>query len=249
MIRFVFLALLPLCAPAQDVAVLLNRAAQAEAAFREPAALSDYQQVVRLQPHQVLALCRCADLSCRIGNRFADRDKKIDYFKTGYHYAQMAYGFDSTNSEANVVMAFALGRLTLIQTNKERVEAAVAIKHYTEKAIRYDPSNYKAWHILGRWQYEVSRLSWVERTFARWFFGALPEASLPEAIRCYEKSMALRPDFMLNYLELARCWHRDGQDGKAIPLLRKMLALGDTMYDDREVRQEGAKMLHDFSSP
>ena len=232
---------------AQDAAALLKKAAGAEAAFREEEALSLYQQVLRQQPHAIAVLCRCSDLSCRIGNRFSDRDQKISYFKTGYQYALTAYRLDSTNSEVNVMMAFALGRQTLAQTNKERVETAVAIKHYVDRAIRSDPANYKAYIILGRWNYEISKLNFVERAFARWFYGDLPSATLTDAIRNYEKGLALRPDFMLNYYELAKALHRDGQDARAIVLLRKMDGLHDEMYDDRIVRVEGKKFIEEWS--
>ena len=244
---FMVLGLLFLRAHAQDATVVLKKAAAAETAFREEEALSLYQQALRLQPRSVVVLCRCSDLSCRIGNRLPDRDERIGYFKAGYQYALTAYRLDSTNSEAGVMMAFSLGRLTLIQTNKERVEAAVAIKRYAERAIHYDPANYKAYHILGRWHYEVSKLNFIERAFARWFFGALPEASLSEAIRNYEKSMSLRPDFMLNYLELAKALHRDGQDVRAVALLRRLDGLHDEMYDDRTVRAEGKRLLEEWS--
>jgi tetratricopeptide (TPR) repeat protein len=250
MIRWIFFALglLSLRASAQDITALLNKATQAERAFREEEALGVYRQVLTLQPRNIVALCRCSDLSCRIGNRQGDRDKKISFFKAGYQYAQTAYRLDSTNSEADIVMAFSLGRMTLIQSGKEKVAAAVDIKRYAENAIRNDPSNFKAYHILGRWNYEVSRLNFLERAFARWFFGALPEASLSDAIRDYEKSMVLRPDFMLNYLELSKALHRDGQDVRAIQLLRQMDNLRDEMYDDRQVRAEGRKLLNDWGA-
>lgn len=232
---------------AQDVNALLKKAAAAEAVFQEEEALSYYQQALRLQPRSVTALCHCCDLYCRIGNRLADRDRRVQDFRSGYQYAQTAYRLDSTNSEVNVMMAFSLGRLTLIQTNKERVETAVAIKRYAERAIRYDPTNYKAYIVLGRWNYEVSKLNFIERAFARWFYGDLPDASLADAIREYEQGLALRPDFMLNYYELARALHRDGQDERAIGLLQKMDRLHDEMYDDRTVRAEGKKFVQEWS--
>jgi tetratricopeptide (TPR) repeat protein len=233
--------------PAQDLPSLLKKAAAAEAAFREDEALSDYQQALKLDPRSVFVLCRCSDLSCRVGNRLTGNDRRIAFFKSGYRYASTAYHLDSANSEANVMMAFSLGRLYLIQSNKERVEAAIDIRRYAGQAIRYDPANFKAYHILARWNYEVSKLNFIERTFARWFFGALPPASLDDAIRYYEKSMALRPDFMLNYLELAKTLRRDGQDARAVGLLRQMRGLHDEMYDDRTVRAEGEKLLAEWS--
>jgi hypothetical protein len=227
----------------QDVPPLLQEAARLESDFKEEDALVKYQEIVRLQPHNVFALCHCSDLSCRIGNRQDSRDKKIDYFKAGRGYADAAWRLDSANSEVNVVMAFSIGRIILLESGREKVAGAGAIKRYAENAIKYDPGNYKAWHILGRWHYEVSGLNFIERTLAKWFYGALPDASLQESIHDYEKSMSLRPGFMLNYLELAKACHRDGQNARAIQLLRRLDSLKDGMYDDRQVRREGRQLL------
>ena len=230
----------------QDVPALLQQAARLESAFREEDALVKYQEIVKLQPHNVFALCHCSDLSCRIGNRQDSRDKKIGYFKAGRDYADAAWRLDSTNSEANVVMAFSIGRMILLESGREKVAGAGAIKRFAENAIKYDPQNYKAWHILGRWHYEISGLNFIERTLAKWFYGALPDASLQESIHDYEKSMSLRPGFMLNYLELARACHRDGQNARAIQLLRRLDSLKDGMYDDRQVRKEGRQLLAEW---
>jgi tetratricopeptide (TPR) repeat protein len=240
------LFVLPFRAFSQDIPALLNQASQLEASFREEEALQKYQEALRLQPQQLTALCKCSDLSCRIGNRQTSKEKKIDYFKSGYGYARAAWRLDSTNSEVNIVMAFSLARMALIQSGKEKVAAATDIKHYAENAIRYDPYNYKGYHILGRWHYEVSGLNVVERTLARWFFGVLPAASLQESIGYYEKSRSLRPDFMLNYFELARAYRREGKNQEAARILHQMDQLKDEMYDDKQVRKEGERLLRDL---
>jgi tetratricopeptide (TPR) repeat protein len=228
---------------AQDAATLLNRGAQLEAAFREEEALPVYQHAAQLQPNNIVALIHCSDLFCRVGHRLKDKDKMIAYFQSGYSFAQRAYRIDSSNSEANVVMAFSLARLALDQNGKQRVVSANEIRRYAEQAIRDDPNNYKAYHILGRWHFEVSNLNFLERTLARWFFGSLPESSLSECISNLERSKALRPDFMLNYFELARAYHREGQNARAIALLQQMDRLSDEMYDDKTVRAQGRQLL------
>ena len=243
---FLLYLILPFTALAQDITSLLRRGQQQETAFKEEEALLTYQQALRLQPGNITALYKCSDLSCRIGNRQAEKARKVGYFRAGKSYADAAYRLDPTNSEVNIVMAFSLARLALIQSGREKVAAANDIKKFAENAIRYDPGNYKAYHILGRWQYEVSGLNAIERTLAKWFFGTLPEASLRESIQDYEKSMALKPDFMLNYVELAKACHRDGQDARAIRLLQHIDALPDEMYDDRRVRAAAKRFLSDW---
>ncbi|HVU95603.1 MAG TPA: hypothetical protein VHE34_10280 [Puia sp.] len=245
-IAFVLFLSLSFRSMAQDVNLLLNRGAQLEAAFREEEALPLYENAAALQPRNIVALIHCSDLLCRVGHRLKDRDKMIAYFHSAYTYAQRAYRVDSTNSDANVVMAFSLARLALDQNGRERVVSATEIRRYAEQAIRNDPRNFKAYHILGRWHYEVSNLNFLERTLARWFFGSMPESSLSECIDNLEKSKALRPDFMLNYFELARAYHREGQNDRAVALLTQMEKLPDEMYDDRTVRMQGAKLLKEL---
>jgi tetratricopeptide (TPR) repeat protein len=230
----------------QDVQSLLREGRRLDASFKEDQALRVYKEALGLQPHNIAALCACSELSCRIGNREGTREKKLSYFKAGLTYANAAFLADSLNSEANVAMAFSTGRIILLESGREKVSGAGAIKRYAEQAIRLDPRNYKAWHILGRWNYEVSNLNIFERTLARWFYGALPAASLKDAITDYEKSMALRPAFMLNYLELARACYRDGQIPRAIGLLKQIDHLKDEMYDDRTVRREASRLLAEW---
>jgi tetratricopeptide (TPR) repeat protein len=239
-------AILPVEALGQDIHSLLRQGAQLEAAFKEEEALSKYKEVLRVQPDNIPALCECSDLSCRIGNRQASREKKVSYFQDGMAYAKAAYRLAPHSGDVNIVMAFSTARMALIQSAREKVAAAADIKKYAENAIREDPANFKGYHILGRWHYEVSNLNAIERTLAKWFYGALPEASLPESIGYFEKSMSLAPYFMLNYLELAKACRRDGQKDRAITLLRHMETLPDKMLDDSRVRQEGKKLLEDL---
>src|ERR1700760_2107716 len=141
---FVLFLFLSIRSTAQDVAVLLGRGAQLEASFKEEDALTVYQNAVQLQPNNIIALIHYSDLLCRVGHRLGDKNKMIAYFRSAYGYAQRAYKIDSTNSEANVMMAFALARLALDQDGKERVASAKEIRRYAEQAIRDDPNNFKA---------------------------------------------------------------------------------------------------------
>jgi len=244
MLRVFFLLslIIPLSCFAQDITVLFRQAGELESKFKEDEAFRKYQEIIKIQPDNLVALIKSSDLSCRIGNRQSDKAKKTSFFKAGRSYALSAYQLDPSNSEANIVMAFSIARMALIQSGREKVAAAGDVKKYAENAIRCDRANFKAYHILGRWHYEVSALNIFERTLAKWFYGALPEATLKESIANYEKSMSLAPSFLLNYLELGRAFYRDGQKTRALQYLRQMDAIPDGMLDDAQVRKEGMKL-------
>ena len=73
---------------------------------------------------------------------------------------------------------------------------------------------------MGKWNYEVSNLSAFEKAAVKIIYGGLPAASLNNSIMYYEKAKSLAPLFTLNYLELAKAYHKNDDDTKAISLLK-----------------------------
>ena len=248
MIRYLLLLLLVLPVEnfAQDVNALLREAQQLEESFKENESFGKYSEILKLQPVNLTALCKCSELCSRIGNRQNEKAKKTDYFRAAKTYANAAVRVNPNNSEANFVMAFALGRQTLISSGRERIAAVKDIRYYADLSIREDPNNFKSYHVLGKWNYEVSNLSLTERSMAKWIFGGLPKASLQDAITDFERSLALNPSFLLNYLELARAYSRNNERRRAVEILEKMLTLPNMMLDDVRVKDEGRRLLNDL---
>ncbi|MBS1597763.1 MAG: hypothetical protein JST75_06035 [Bacteroidetes bacterium] len=248
MIRFLLfiLLILPFESQAQDVNSLLKEAQQQESLLRESEAFSKYAQVVRLQPSNLAVLCKCSELCTYIGGREIDKVKKTDYFRAGKTYAAAALKINPNSSEANVVMAMAIGRLTLIASGKDKIASVNDIKLYADKAIKLDPANFKAYHVLGKWNYEISNLNFLERTLAKLFYGDVPKASLGDAIADYEKARSINPGYILNYLELAKAYYRNDQKKKAIDLLVSMMPLPNHVFDDTRIKNEGNRLLKEW---
>jgi tetratricopeptide (TPR) repeat protein len=230
----------------QDLNQLLKEAAQQESLFHENEAFLKYAEVVKKDPNNLFGLWKCSELSSRIGARQPGKEKMRPYFLAARNYASAALSVNPNSTDANYAMALALGRVSLVSGSKERVMLARDVKFYAEKAIRLDPNNFRAYHILGRWNYEVSNLNIAEKSFARLFYGKLPSASLENAVADFEKSRSINPGFILNYLELARSYHRMDEDRKAIANLRVLLALPNMMYDDTRAKVIARQMLAEW---
>jgi tetratricopeptide (TPR) repeat protein len=230
----------------QDAGQLIKEAELQESAFHENEAFLKYAEVLRKDPANLTALWKCSELSSRIGARQPDKEKMRPYFLAAKNYAAAALRVNPNSSEANCAMAFALGRVSGVSGTRERVELAKDVKSYCETAIRLDPNNFRAWHILGRWNYEVSNLNIAEKSFARLFYGKLPSATLDDALFNFDKSRVLNPAFLLNYMELAKCYHRKGDDKKAIVYLRLLLSMPISMYDDTRAKVVARKLLADW---
>ncbi|HTE08354.1 MAG TPA: hypothetical protein VK628_06295 [Flavitalea sp.] len=229
--------------PAQDLATILHQAQKEEKSFHDPEALSKYREALEIQPNNLHALCRTSELYSLIGKRLSNKTDQKNYFLSGRRYAQLALKTDPNSSAANLAMALAMGRIALISSGEEKVRAGKEIKSYAEKAIRLDPKNYKAYHILGKWQYEVSDLNPVEKFLMKMVYGELPAASLEDAQRYYEKSKQINPGFLINYLELARVYSKKEQYAKAREMINTMLSLPTSTSDDPRIRQLGKEML------
>jgi tetratricopeptide (TPR) repeat protein len=243
---FCLLLVLSVHGLAQDAPTLLREADRLEHSFRETDALQKYREVLKQQPNNLTALCRSSDLSSRIGHRQSNKKVQADYYKAARHYAETALKVNPQSPEANFVMAVAMGRMAMLTSGKEKIKYVNDIRRYAENTLKYDPNNFKAFHVLGKWHYEVSNLSSFERTMARLLFGGLPSASLQDAIRYYEKSRSLQPDFSINYLELAKAYHRNDEKKKAIDLLTRLQSMPNRIEDDIRIKKEGKELLEEI---
>ncbi len=227
----------------QDVSAIIKEADRLEAAADEKAAFAKFKEALKIQPNNLHALTRCSELCSSIGNRETNTKTRDDYFKVALIYAKTAYKLYPESDAANVSMAIAVGRIVLLKSGKEKMVYVKELKGYVEKAIAVNPNNFKAWHILGKWHYELSGLSGFERTAAKLIYGALPASSLASAITCYEKAKALSSHFALNYLELAKAYKRNGEKAKAISQLNYLLTLPNKIHDDEKIKGEARGLL------
>jgi len=248
LIHFILLLfLLPTSIHAQDINQQLAEARQLEAAFKDAEALQKYIEIQKLQPDNLTALCKVSELYSLLGKRQATVEKQKSYFKSARNFAQQALKLSPNLPEANFVMALAMGRMAIVSSGEEKIKAVKEIKVHAERCLQSDPDNFKAYHILGRWHYEVSDLSSIEKWLVKVMYGSLPPASLKDAISNYEKSRQLDPGLTINYLELAKCYHRNDDDKKAIEFLNQLLKLPNRMVDDPTVKTEASQLLKKWS--
>ena len=231
----------------QPVEDLVKQGDLLEKQMKEEEAFSKFKEVIRQQPHHLYALIRCSELASRIGKRQSSEAKQIDYYNAAKIYADRALKENPNDSEANVVMALAYGRLALVGSTKEKVASVREIKTYAERALALNPRNFKAMHILGKWHYEVSDLNPIERAAARLLFGGLPKASFEESVLYYERARAISPGFILNYLELAKAYDKINKRAKALELLRYMLKLPNTTSEDDVIKEEARSLLKSWT--
>lgn len=228
---------------AQTADELVEQAKQLEKQMNESAALARYKEVLKIQPDNIQALIGASGLCSREGYRQKEEEDRSRYYNDAKSYADEAIKLAPENADANYVMAVAMGRIAMNAGAKEKVAGSKEVKKYAELALKFNPNYAKAYHVLGKWNYEVANLNTFEKAAAKMLFGGLPEGSLSSAISNYEKCRKLDPSFMLNYLELAKAYMENEEQDKTIEVLKKAVSLRNIYLDDADIKSQCKKML------
>jgi tetratricopeptide (TPR) repeat protein len=122
--------------------------------------------------------------------------------------ARRAVAADSMGAQGHFALAAAVGRASLTMGKKERIRRAAIVRDEALRTIALDPRHDGAYHILGRWNAEIMRLSGFSRFFAKSFLGAgiFKQASWGEAIANLERAVELDPGRLYHRLELAEVY-------------------------------------------
>jgi tetratricopeptide (TPR) repeat protein len=176
----------------------------------------------------------------QISNPGADKDEMA---AKALSYAQQAVKAGPENAEAHLSLAIVYGKISYLKSPKERLEYSRFIQQEAEKSVTLDPKNDLAWHVLGRWNYEIANLGGPLKFFAETLYGKLPEASNEKALEFLERAVALNPKRLLNQAELGRVLAVVGRKDEARAVLKKALGMPSLEKDDEETKERARKAL------
>jgi len=222
---------------------LVKQGDEYDAKFKPDTALQYYLPAEKLNPNDASLLVKIAR---QYVYRMADLSAKADQLKSGrtaLAYAERAVKLAPKESDPHLAVAICLGKLSPLLGNKEGIEASHKIKAEAEAAARLNPKDDFAWHLLGRWNQELAQIGGMTRAVAMIVYGALPSASYDEAVKCFQKAIALNPNRLLHYVELGRAYAVMGRKEEARKFIEKGLAMANRDRDDPETKERGRKTL------
>jgi tetratricopeptide (TPR) repeat protein len=154
--------------------------------------------------------------------------------------AHRAVAADSNRAEGHFALAAAVGRASLTMGKKARIRRARIIRDEALRTIQIDPRHDGAYHILGRWNAEIMRLSGLSRFFAKNLLGAgiFNEASWEESVSDMERAVALDPGRLYHRLELAEIYVDRKRYDDARSELAQLAALPDRETMDSVYRRQ-----------
>jgi len=238
-------ALLLACPPSrgQSVVELMATGDAFERKFQDAEALKCYLPAEKLEPKNVRLLTRIAREYRHLMTDATSSQEKLRLGRTALAYGQKAAALGPNDSEAQLSPAISYGRMLPFQGRSEQVEALPRIKEAADKAIKIDPRNDLAWHVLGRWHQQVASISSIKRSLGEILYGKLPESTNADAIACFDKAIAINPRRLRHYIELGITYAQAEQYASARRFLVKGLAMPNAESDDPGVKIRGRAAL------
>jgi len=208
-----------------------------------PTALAHYEAALALDSTDYEANWRASIVLLDQGEQIPDSirsPERDSLYARAERLARRAVAADSLGADGHFAVAAAVGRASLSMGKKARIRRARVIRDEALRAIALDPRHDGAYHILGRWNAEIMRLSGLSRFFAKSLLGAgiFGEASWEGAISNMEQAVALDPARLYHHLELAQIYVDRKRYDDARTQLRELEALPDREIMDRVYRRE-----------
>lgn len=210
--------------------------------------LQHYEAALAIDSNDYEALWRASDALVDIGKETPDTVKSAardSLYARAEALARRAVAVDSNGADGHFALAQAVGRVSLTKSKKERVQRAKEIRDEALKAIALDPNHDGAYHVLGRWNAEIMRLSGIQRFFAKAFLGGavFNEASWDNAIKYLDKAVALNPGYIYHHLDLAEVLIDRERWADARAQLEQVETLPVTSAMDPEYKAEAKALL------
>ena len=139
------------------------------------------------------------------GSKNPERDS---LYLQAVRYARRSVASNPAGPDGHFALAASLGRESLMKGRNDRIKSAAEIRREALRTLALNPKHDGAYHILGRWNAEIMRISGFSRFFAKKFLGAgvFKQASWEQAIYNMEKAVELDSTRIYHHLELAEIY-------------------------------------------
>lgn len=232
---------------AQEVADHVAMGIAANEAHDPKTALRHFQAALDRDSTSYDANWRGALTLLNLGEQIPDSSKNTErdsLYSQAERYATRAVAANPQGADGHFALAASLGRVSLGLGTEARIRQARIIRQEALRTIALNPKHDGAYHILGRWNAEIMRLSGISRFFARNFLGGkvFKEASWNQAIANMQKAVELDPGRIYHHLELARIYADRKRQADAETQLQAVESLPLREVMDSAYKRQGAEL-------
>ena len=218
-----------------------------ELPMNAPAALHHYEEAIKVDPKSYEALWKATREAVDVGEYNPDEKERERLYSVAEQYARRAVEANPADAEGHAQLARALGRKALSLGKKDQVKYAGDVRTNALDALKINPKHPAALHVMGKWNYEVLRLSGITRFMAKTFLGGkvFDSANWDDAQRFMEESTAADPGRLIHHLDLARVYAARNNKEKAREQYEVVIRGPATEYNDKKYQAEAAEEIRD----
>lgn len=246
-LAFVTVALVPAGLAAQSATEHVAMGDRDQQAMNAPGALHHYEEALKADPKSYEALWKATREAVDVGEYNPDEKERERLYAAAEQYARRAVEVNPADAEGHAQLARALGRKALSLGKKEQVKYAGDVRTAALDALRINAKHPAALHVMGKWNYEVLRLSGITRFMAKTFLGGkiFDSANWDDAQRYMEESAQVDPTRLIHHLDLARVYAARGNKEKAREQYEWVMKGPVTEYNDKRYQAEAADEIRD----
>lgn len=159
--------------------------------FNNRNALASYKKALETQPNNFDCLSKIVRAYNDIGEDLSSEESE-QYYEQAVQYAEKLQQMFPDKAESYYRLAVSYGNLALLRGSKEKVKLSGSVEKNIRKALAMKPDYADAYVVLGIYYKEVAGLNSFLKAFARLFFGDLPEGTYDDALKAFQKAIALK---------------------------------------------------------
>lgn len=170
-------------------------------------------------------------------------EEKKSYAQNGKEAAEAALEKGDENAESHQWYAVLCGQLAEHEGIQKRIQSGFSFKEHVDKTLALQPENPMAHFLLGRWCYQVSHLSWLEKKTATALFEAPLSATVEDALQSFLKAEELQPGFSkAGRIYIAKCYKELGKNTEAREWMKQALKLPSLTNEDSAFQNDLEEM-------
>ena len=173
----------------------------------------------------------------------SDTASKKSYGEMALALAQKAADKLPNDSEAQVELAAAYGKLCDLVDGKTKVEYSKLVYAEATKAVELDPNSDFGHLILAQWNLQIALLNPFLKSSVELIYGQFPPASKEEAIAQYKRAIELAPQRIVHHAEYAKALDLMGEMVAARRQWAKVTELKPIYAQDRRYQAMAAQRL------
>lgn len=211
--------------------------------FNNRNALTSYKKALETQPNNFDYLSKIVRAYNDIGEDLSSEESE-QYYEQAVQYAEKLQQMFPDRAESYYQLAVSYGNLALLRGSKEKVKLSGSVEKNIRKALAMNPDYADAYAVLGIYYKEVASLNSFLKAFARLFFGDLPEGTYDDALKAFQRAIALKTTRLVyTYFLIGDTYEYMDEPEKAKQAYLKAVGFPNTDHRDHAVKERARKRL------